>query len=224
MIRIMIFPSRPDCILFYVPDGEQLTIPPVPAPFNKKSVADIFAGANVACRITESVPGRWTESMMMMRKADKAERRQLQTQREASQATIERGGTLLARTRAEAITRKHLVDEQIREIKTWIGQAKSRAFSGQYERPELFRAKQRDLAELQTESLAIQQQLGALKKQEKAENIAASNEEMQMFRRAARRVLTEAQFDAILDAMADDLDDEDAETDSKNFAMKGGTK
>lgn len=214
MIRIMVFPNRPDCILFYVPDGEMLEIPPVPAPFNKRSVADIFAGAKVACRITESVPGRWTESMVMMRKADKAERRQLETQREASRLSIERGGTPLARTRADAIARKHVVDAQIRELKTWIGQAKSRAFRGQYERPELFRAKQRDLTELQTESLAIQQQLGDLKKKEHAENQAADNEDLQRFRSAAQRVLTDEQLDAILDAMADDLDAEEAATDS----------
>lgn len=213
MIRVMVFPGRPDCILFYVPDGEELAIPPVPAPFNKKSIADHFAAAKVPCRITESVPGRWTESMMMMRKADKSERRQMQTQREAAQLTLERGGTPLARTRAEAIARKHVVDQQIRDLKVSIGKAKSESFrTGVYQRPEVFRAKQKDLTDLQTESLAIQQQLGELKKQEKAENIAASNEEMHMFRRAAQRVLTEAQFDAILDAMADDLDAEDERT------------
>ena len=210
-IRVMIFPDRPDCILFYVPDGEALTTPPLAAPFNKKSVADAFAAVRANVRLTESTPGRWTESMKMMRKAEKAERFQLQKQREAAMVVLDRGGGDLAKTRAEAIARKHGVDERIRDAKDWIKRAKSNAATrGQYEDAERFRRKERELSSLQTESLAIQQQLGDLRKQEKAENVKSSNEEMHLFKKAAYRVLSEQQFEEILRAMADMMDEEEA--------------
>src|SRR5262245_54769512 len=69
-VRVMIFPDRPDCILFYVPEGMKLVVPPLTSPFYKKTAADALTDARINYRLTESVPGRWTESMQIMRKAE----------------------------------------------------------------------------------------------------------------------------------------------------------
>lgn len=209
-IRIMIFPDRPDCILFYVPDGEVLSIPALPAPFYKKSIADLLAGAQVKYRLTESVPGRWTDSVLTLRKAEKAERAQRANLEAARSAALQRSGGELARSRAEAMGKKLAVDAQIGEIKTWLGKAKSTAFSrGTYENPDRFRRKERELEELKQESQALQVRLSELKKQEKAENIAASNEWLGQFYKSAKYVLPQETIDAVLDRMAEFDDDED---------------
>ena len=215
-IRIMLFNDRPDCILFYVQDGERLEIPPIPAPFYKAPTASLLGQAGVKFRITEaSATGRWTEAIVLMRKSDKAERGQLQRQREASMAALERSGGPLAQSRAEALAKKHVIDDQIRELKSWIGRAKAAAFTrGVYEDAATFRKKEKELAELKQESQALQTALGDLKKKEKAENIAASNEELQAFKRAAYRVLSSEMFDEVLAAMADDMDAEDSRSDA----------
>lgn len=203
----MVFPDRPDCLLFFVPDGGRLEIPALTSPFYKGTTATALGQAGVEYRITESVPGRWTDSMMLMRKSEKAERAQMQKQREATLAVFDRGGGDLGKTRAGCITRKHDVDGQIRDTKAWLGKAKSDAFYHQkYAEPSLYRRKERDLHELQQESLALQARLGELRKTEKK---AQSDEYLQMFKDAALRVLTREQFDSIVEAMGDNLADDE---------------
>lgn len=209
-LRVMVFPDRPDCILFYVPDGMRLIIPPIPSPFYKTTTSAALSSAGLNYRLTESVPGRWTESVLLMKKAERAERAQLQKVREATMAVLDRSGGPLAQNRAEAISKKHEVDERIREAKAWIGRAKSNSFArGTYEDPDRYRRKERELYELQQESLALQARLGELKKLEKAENRAAAKDENERFVKAAYRVLSQEKLDLILDAVADDLDAED---------------
>lgn len=200
----MVFPDRPDCLLLYVPEGMKVALPEIASPFDKAGASEALTKAGLRFRITESVPGRWTTSVVMMKSAEKAERAQVQKLREASMIALERGGTDLAKNRAEAIAKKHEVDERIREVKNWIGRAKSNLKAGRGYEEHRYRRKERELRDLQGESLALQNRLTELRKQEKEENAAAQEEENERFRRTAYRILPREVFERIEHAAAEE--------------------
>src|SRR5688572_25342138 len=102
-IRVTVFQDQPECILFHVPDGMRLVVPPLASPFYRITTSLALGEAKVNCRVSESVSGRWTEAMRAMRQAERAERTQLHRLSEAARIAVERNGGPLAQSRAEAI-------------------------------------------------------------------------------------------------------------------------
>ena len=109
-IRIMVFPDRDECILFFSPDNCVLSLPQeLVAPFTKTSVEGAFRTASIDVRVSETSPGRWTNAMTKARRDARAERRQRQQLKAAESAISERNIPGL-RERSDVILRKQDVD------------------------------------------------------------------------------------------------------------------
>lgn len=198
-VRIMIFDERPDCILFYVPEGVELCVPPTMSPFTRTGVGEAFAKRSV--RITNSTIGRWSDSYTVMRKAARAERAQHDKELQAKRVVLMKGGTPLSNKRAELIEEKAKVDANIRDLKLQIGKAKARVVRhGEYMPPMQFRQLAEQLVENQERSLAIQSLLGDLKNN-------AHLDENERFRSAAHRLLPPDVLKELLIAMDETEDD-----------------
>lgn len=224
-LRVMVFPDRPDCILFYVSESGDgaFEVPVLQAPFDKKAVMDAFKAAGLECRITETVPGRWTTAMSNAKNADRAERAQKAKQRTMAQAAMLRGGTEMARSRAEAIEQKLAVDERIRETKTWISNAASKARTrGIYEDRDKYQKMVRRLEELKQESQALQVQITQLNQKEKAENRQIHREESEKFCKAAYSVLDPEVIEEVLAEVA--RREDKAESEARSGDRQEGEK
>ncbi len=178
-IRVMVFPERPDAILIYVPDGQELWLPRIRAPFDRHEVASILGQSDIPARVAESVPGRWTTALReaMTKSKNDAASRSRQAQREAQAAKAVEiqyvdGEMTTATKRALLVEDKNKIDDELRALKAALGHAKSKAYvNGVFMPIEEFRVKERQIHVLQTKSIALQHELGVLKKQLKAENI-----------------------------------------------------
>lgn len=214
-VRVTVFPDRAECILLHVSEGQEVALPALKSPFRKAEIAAVLKRAGIRCDVTESVPGRWTQAASKMALEERAERHQIQRQKEATMLALDRSGSPLARTRAEALAKKHVVDDRIREIKAWLAQARTNFHTrGLYKDPVEYRGKEHELLRLKEDSQALQTRLGELREQEKAQNRVAEREEGDRFRAAAHKVLTAEQLEAVLMAMEDD-EDEDEDEDGK---------
>jgi len=212
--RLMVFPRTSECLMLYVPRGTVVTLPPLAAPFVAADIRGACRAGGLDVRVSEGVVGRWTESYVMLRKAERAERAQRQRLAEVAKtaALRARPQSGFAQARADAITRKHDVDEQIRTLKTEIGQAKATAFAtGRYMPATEFRAKEQRLAALQAESLALQNRLGELREAEKKErgtvHRAAVETVAERFMKAAEMILPDDLFREIRQLAQSSLDD-----------------
>lgn len=212
-IRIFVFPERPDCLLLIAPEGTSaVSLPALPVPFEKGAVASACGMAGVDARVGETAPGRWTQAMDRAAKEERAERGQRDRLRQAKEAALLRGSAVAeVRERAEAITRKQLVDEEIASLKGQLKAARTKAATrGEYMDPERFRRLERRLEDLKLESQAIQARLGELKQAEKESNRKLAHAENERFREAAKRLLDRATFEEIrAAAQADDEDEGD---------------
>lgn len=212
-IRVFVFPERPDSLLVIAPEGaSELKLPALSVPFEKGPVAYALGTAGIEARVVETVPGRWSHVMQRAAKDERAERAQQDRLRQAKEAAILKGSAVAeVRERAEAITRKQLVDEEIARLKGQIKEARSKAHTrGVYMDPDRFRRMERRLEELKLESQAIQARLGELKQAEKEANKKLRREETERFVAAARRLLDAETFEEILTASQEDDEDEEA--------------
>ena len=178
VLRLMVFPDRPDCLVVYLPEGLVLELPPVSSPFTKADVSQACGQAGLDVRVSEGTPGKWGAAYRSLHKAEVAERGQLHRLYEAAK-NVERLGSesLAAKSRAEALAKKNEVDEQIRALKAEIGEARSRAFTqGKYLPVGVYRDKEKRLQKLKDESQALQARIGELRKAEKQECEAENRE------------------------------------------------
>jgi len=197
MIRVAVFPDRPECVLFFVPEDECIQLPEMRPPFTKSMISEALRAQGIPrVDVFETVPGRWTQAMSKAMNSERAARRSQQNQAEATQAAMLRGASHAdVRERSVLLLHKQNVDGQIRDLKEWIGNAKARVVShGEYEDPHRFRQKEASLEELKQESQAIQSRLGELRKIEKARNIADGESRLERFKRKARELLDEEMF------------------------------
>ncbi len=183
-IRITVFPARCDVMLVCVEKHTvgPIALPPIPIPFSKEGVAMACGLAGVDASVRESVPGEWTEAMAKAKKDERSARFQKIKLQQATDAMILKGSNDPAvRDRAEALRRKLIVDERIRELKVMI--------DGDGATADQLRRWKTHLASLQTESLALQTTIGKLRDEEKKKN----HQEQQTFERrfidAARKAL-----------------------------------
>lgn len=206
-VRVTIFPDRAEAILLHVSAGDRVALPALASPFRKSEVAGALKRAGISFDVTESVPGRWTQAATKMALEERAERHQIQRQKEATMLALDRSGGPLARTRAEALAKKHEVDDRIRQVKAWLAEAKTNFHTrGLYKDPVEYRGKEHELLRLKEDSQALQTRLGELRDQEKAQNVTVQREENDRFRAAAYKVLTPEQLEAVLMAMEQDED------------------
>lgn len=179
-IRVMVFPQRPDVLLVYVPEGQELWLPRLPTPFDRFEVARVLGDAEVKARVAESTLGRFAtafeKAFLDAQLVERAQNAQRQRELEAAKRVEilhSPTATTTALKRIALIEEKLKVDEEIRQLKTLIGRAKADVVSrGVYQDPVKFRRNEKRLADLQTMSLAMQAELGQLKKQLAAENVA----------------------------------------------------
>ena len=198
-IRLFVFPERPDFLLVYVPEGETFTIGPITSPIDKAIVSNAMSATGLEYSTTESTPGRWTQRMSDAKKAERNERKQKQDLRMAEEIhALVASGDAHAKTRAEALVQKGIVDDELRALKSKMSDAKRVAFEqGKFLPRGEFLALERRIKALQAESLSLQTQLGRMREAEKAENIRQAESDAQLFRLAAKKLLTPEQIEEI---------------------------
>lgn len=190
--RIMIFPDRPDCLVVYLPEGISLHMPTLHAPFDKEGVAVAFADAGVNVRISEGTPGQWNAAYSWLHKNERAERGQRMRlmQAVANQKRLDMGG--IAGSRAKVIDEKNQIDEEIRNLKVRLNEAKARAAThGEYMPVNIYRSMESELQQLKDKSQAMQTRIGELRDQERAERDAEHRIYAERFMHAAYGVLPE---------------------------------
>lgn len=207
--RLVVFSDQPNYLLVYVPDGLAAQLPVLRAPFTKTGLGLLFGDRGLPARITESPSGTLSAHMRKVRGNEKSERRQREQLKQAHQIAIDRAsGMPLARSRAEALAKKNAVDAELQCVKAWLAEARTRLVTqGRFTDPQLYRKKERELADLKLESQALQAELGRLRESEKELNAQVDRDENRLFKEAALRVLPEDMLDKIYDAM--DYDEEE---------------
>jgi hypothetical protein len=203
VVRAVVFPERQDMILLYVPPGAEHDLPTLRGPLTRAAVSQAFAEEGLPVRVTESVAGRFDDHFAMLRKAERAERASKHKAAEAAKAAAAReSSSQVERSRADLITRKQEIDEKIRKLTADLKEAKSRAWTqGRYEDPAQYRGREREIATLKDQSQAIQLELGRLRSAEKAANVERSAMRAQRFWKAARQVLSDDLYEAVLDRL-----------------------
>lgn len=184
-IRVMVFPQRRDVILIYVPEGQTLWMPPLKTPFDRHEIAAELGRKDVEARVRESTLGRFAAALANELGNEKAESGQRAKEKAAARRVDivhSQYATTAELQRAELIRDKETIDGDLRDLKAEVSRAKSLAATrGVFEPREAFQRKQRQIAELQTKSLAIQHRLGALKEQIRAQNVARSKDRNERF-------------------------------------------
>jgi hypothetical protein len=202
-IRVMVFPSRPDVLLIYVPEGEELWLPRMRSPFARHDVAMKLGEVDIPARVSESVPGRFTHAVEQAINAARSERNQRQREEEAARiATViaNPDATDLDKERAQLLAEKQEVDDRIRKFKADVGSAKAAAVTkGEYLPPAKFRQLNDRLAQDQARSLAIQRRLSEIKKERKAENITQHADRDRRFIELVKQVLPREQLQDLWD-------------------------
>jgi hypothetical protein len=211
-IRVMVFPSRPDVLVIYVPEGEELWLPRMRSPFSRYDVANKLGEVDIPARVSESVPGRFTHAVEQAINAARAERNQRQREEEAARIAAvitSPEATDLDKERAKLLVEKQEVDDRIRQLKINIGSAKAAAATkGEYLPPAKFRLLQDRLTTSQTRSLAIQRRLGEIKKERRDGNVAAQPDRDRRFIDLVKQVLPREQ----LQDLWDQIDAEECDT------------
>jgi hypothetical protein len=196
-IRVMTFPERPDVLLVFAKDGQDLWLPRLRSPFARHEVASALSNAEIKARVHESKPGRIWPALDQLDLMDNAERVQRQKQSEAAKhlATISaQDASDIEKARSGLALKKEEADREIRDLKAKIGKAKSDAFvKGVYLSPDRFRTMERRLSDLQTASLAMQGRLTELRRQRQREPAA----EERHFIEAAKKKLSKDLYLAI---------------------------
>jgi len=202
-IRLMIFDERTDCLVVYVPKGTgTVQLPPLAYPLTKERIDVAMREAALEYRLTVGTPGQWMRSSAILKSAAKAEHNQRAELERAVQKAQERGATSLsAASRAEALARKQVVDESLRELKAKLGRVKAEAFThGTYLPVTEYRNLESRTEELKQESQALQVRIAELRRREHEER------EVEWKRQApARRSYAEAFLAASSDVLPEDV-------------------
>lgn len=211
-IRVMIFPARRDVMLIYAPEGQDLWLPRIRAPFDRYAVAMALGNAEIKARVHESTLGRFGQALEQAFAAEKSETAQ-QARLVAAARRVEivnsKTATTAEKQRAELITDKEKIDAEVRKLRSKIGEAKAvAATTGRYMPVEEFRQMERRLADLSTTSTALQARIGQLKQQiqkehDEREASRAVPREV-AFIRAARRMLGKDMYKKIWARVAED--------------------
>lgn len=104
----------------------------------------------------------------------------------------------------ETLCAKTRVDREIADLKSEVGQMKSRAFAtGQYADPRHFRAAEAKLRVRQQQSQELQARLGRMREEMRRENVRETRNQDRCFREVARKRLPPDIFQEIADAAND---------------------
>jgi hypothetical protein len=206
-LRITLFPDHPRTILIYVPEGQSLWLPTLPASFDLDVVCDVLDAHDVPHDTREGDRNRWWRNLKQSESDDKSIQGQQRREEDAArhvQIQLSPTATTYEKQRSEIVLMKHKIDDEIRQLKVQIGRAKANAATrGVYEPPKVFRQREQRLADLQTTSLAMQRKLAELKVQRHQETRSRD----ERFVQKAKRLLTREQFMTIWA----EIDDEDAQ-------------
>lgn len=199
----MVFPDRPDVLLIYVPEGQELWLPRLRTPFDRHAVAMVLGDVDIEARVSESVPGRYkgalTQALSDHHAEDSSRRREEEAARLARVKTS-KDATTYEQKRAELLEAKAKTDAEARSLKEEVGRAKARAFTaGNYMPMNQFHDKTARIAQLQDKSLAIQHQLGQLRRAEAAFNGERSRRREEIFIDLARKHLPKDEYKALWD-------------------------
>lgn len=198
-LRVTLFPEHPQTILIYVPPGQSLWLPPLPTPFDLDRVRDALDARDVPHDTREGDRNRWRRNLQQGENDDRSVQVQQQRVEQAArhvEITLSPTATTFEKQRSEVVLMKDKVDDEIRQLKGEISHARAVAAArGVREDPDVFGAKKRRLADLQTASIALQRRLGEMRSQSRERASAPGRD--QRFIEKARRHLTRDQFLAI---------------------------
>ena len=197
-LRVMVFPDRPDVLLIYVPEGQELWLPRLKTPFSRHAVAMALGDVDIEARVRESVPGRYKDALAGVlndHKSEDAQRRREEEAARTSRVKTSKEATTYELKRLELVDAKAKTDAALRELKEEVGRAKARAATtGTFMPVATFRDKTAQIVELQNRSLAIQHQLGQLRKTEAAFNVERSKRREEIFINLVRSRLPKEEF------------------------------
>ena len=205
--RFIVFPDRPEALLVVAPEGAAPTLqaPPLPAPFTKCGVAEALGAAGLAVRVTEEVPGRWIYALRRAQRDEAAERKSILQVRQATAVALAANSPdELVRERGALVRRLTETEARVAALRV-AAAAKGSAGA---------RVLERDLADALAAVQVTQAQLGVVKKRQKARNVAASATFERKFIAAARAMLDDDEYQALVDeahGVGDDADDVDAD-------------
>jgi hypothetical protein len=202
-LRVMVFPDRPDVLLIYVPEGQELWLPRLKTPFDRHVVAMALNDVDIDARVRESVPGRYkgalTQALSDHRSEDGSRRREEEAAR-AARVKTSKEATTYDLKRRELVEEKAKTDAQLRALKEEVGHTKAvAATTGNYMPVSTFRNKTDRIADLQNKSLAIQHQLGQLRRTEAAFNVERSKRREESFVSVAKEHLSKEEFKMLWD-------------------------
>lgn len=200
-LRVMVFPDRPDVLLIYVPEGQELWLPRLKTPFDRHAVAMALGDAEIEARVRESVPGRYKIALTQALNEHKSEDAQRSREEEAARThrvRTSKEATTYDLKRRELIAAKDKIDAELRTLKEEVGRAKANAATtGTFLPVKTFRDKMARITDLQSKSLAIQYQLGQLRKAEAAFNVAQGRRREEVFIDLVKKQLPEEEYKAL---------------------------
>ncbi len=177
-VRIFTFPDRAEALLLYIPEGLEVSLPPLKPPFVRFAVAQILSNAGISAFVKDSGLGRFRDPVSRAVTAD-ARRIETERQRHARLANIDniKRATSeqvsdLQRRRSELVVAKLKLDEESAALEVSIREARALARSPDVlDHKEMLRRSQilQDLVsrhlEVKKEMTALATQLGELRQQ-----------------------------------------------------------
>jgi len=207
-IRVLVFPRRPDVLLIYVPEGQELWLPRLRSPFQRGAVAKKLGDVDVPARVHESVLGRFTEAAERALRNVQEERAQRQRAEEASRVAgvvADPKASDFERERARLISEKYEMEAHATQLKKDIKVAKwqETLTTSADLKPDLqpagrVKALQDQLTACRTRELAIAKRLSEIKKEMHAARVARDRVDPNgRFIEIAKRYLSKKEFLAI---------------------------
>jgi hypothetical protein len=134
MLRVFVFEHDQDFLLLYAPDVAIVEVPDLEPPFTKESVSEAFRREGFEARVSQDVVGRELRDVLTRRRKDaRSERAQKANLEQAAWAAEARGSLNPAlREKAEVLQRKQEIDEELRQVKIKINEARRLFALGRY--------------------------------------------------------------------------------------------
>jgi hypothetical protein len=173
-VRVTLFDDFPNSILIHCPEGEELAVPLLRAPFDKGEVRAAFFEIGVDVRVKqEPTAGRWSKATISRLREERAERNQRQKLVEIQMAAENIAiGDDLEKERGALILEKHDVDETLILLKEKLGNVRvAGATRGKYIDPKEYRKLETKVEKAKLRSQEIQLRLGQIKRLIKDRNI-----------------------------------------------------
>lgn len=212
-IRVVLFENRSTALLIHAPEGVTVALPELCSPFTKEKVTLAAKVAGVDLRVSvEPTAGRWGGAVERRKSDQKAERMQrVRMDTETTALQLRHANDPMLRDRARLLARKQEVDDQLRAAKLRMTEVKRDVrMSQRYAPPEVYRRLEETIADLQSQSIGLQGQLGVIKRNMEEVRSNTFHDKNKRFVDLAKQILDQDEFEELMElAHHPELPDED---------------